>query len=60
MLKLKVKPEYRMAEDVPEKEEERRPDTLLEIMNVCQELKQSCPEFYRHLLGIAKAFLKES
>ncbi len=53
------RPDLDRGDVTPERERESISEPYLEVVSLFNALKQNFPDVYRHVLGIAKAFLKE-
>jgi hypothetical protein len=53
------RPDLGRGDVTPERERESISEPYLEVVYLFDSLKQNFPDVYRHVLGIAKAFLKE-
>lgn len=54
-----ARPDRRMLDVAPEKDGDRTSEPNYEVLAIFYKLKQNFPDVYRHILGIAKAFLKD-
>jgi hypothetical protein len=54
-----ARPDRRILDVAPEKEVDKKLEPNFEVQTIFYSLKQNFPDVYRHILGIAKAFLKD-
>ena len=53
------RPDRRIVNVTRNEDGDKKSDSHFEAFNIFYSLKQNFPEVYRHLLGIARAYLKD-